>query len=490
MSTSRSTPVPLDPAKLRHDLRTPINHILGYGELLREDLADQGIRKLEDLDKMCLAARQMLEIVEGTAGVPRNASKEPCVAKTPGPEGPPPETDEGDAVLAASVRGRILIVDDNAGNRETLARRLVREGHSMGEAANGQQALAALADGGYDLVLLDVMMPVMDGPAALTRMKSDPALRDIPVIMISALDELTSVIRCIEAGAEDYLPKPFEPTLLRARIGACLEKKALRDQERAHLRVIEETQARLEQELAEAARYVSSLLPPETDTPARVRWCFAPSTELGGDSFGYHWIDDTRYAIYLLDVCGHGVGAALLSVAASNVLHTRSLPSTDFLSPASVLTSLNRTFQMEEHNNMYFTIWYGVFDVVSRILLHASGGHPPAILLAPDTLPLEVAKSNPLIGVMPEAAYEQESLTIPPSTRLVVFSDGAYELKRPQGTMTAFEDFLSWIGEHAHSETLPQDALAWAREITGQKVLEDDLSLLCIDLPDRPPRSS
>jgi phosphoserine phosphatase RsbU/P len=327
------------------------------------------------------------------------------------------------------------------------------------------------------------MMPVLDGHAALVRMKGDPALRDIPVIMISALDELGSVIRCIESGAEDYLPKPFEPTLLRARIRACLEKKALRDQEIGHLRTIEETQARLKGELAEAARYVTSMLPDAMDEPLRVRWCFSPSTELGGDSFGYHWIDPSHFAIHLLDVCGHGVGAALLSVAASNVLRAQSLPGADFLSPASVLAALNTTFPMEDHGDMYFTIWYGVFDTATRTLRHACGGHPPAILLPPGGAPAAVGDPGMLIGVMPDSTFGEASLEIPPGGRLLVFSDGVYELRRPDGSMTSLDDLMAWARGRATSDSLPDDALEWARATAAKTVLDDDFSLVCLDFP-------
>jgi len=140
----------------------------------------------------------------------------------------------------ADPAAAILIVDDDEMNRYTLARRLRREGyHNLTEAAAGVAALALLRSRAFDLVLLDVMMPGMDGYEVLATLKSDPALSGIPVIMISALDEVDSVVRCIELGAEDYLPKPFNPVLLRARVGASLEKKALRDQETAYLGEIE-----------------------------------------------------------------------------------------------------------------------------------------------------------------------------------------------------------------------------------------------------------
>ncbi|HRJ71516.1 MAG TPA: SpoIIE family protein phosphatase [Terrimicrobiaceae bacterium] len=475
-------------AHLRHDLRTPINHILGYSELLEEDLADQGLANLDDLKKIQGAARQLLDLI-GTrlsdASFGGLSFQEAVAAadyeKIEISLDAPVEQEEP----RPAITGRILIVDDQPDNRDVLAKRLVRQGHTTAQAGDGRQALEMLAGAEFDLVLLDVMMPNMDGYTALGRMKSDPALRHIPVIMISALDEIESVVRCIETGAEDFLPKPFNPTLLRARIGASLDKKRFRDQEQAYLREIEETRSRLEDELQEAARYVTSILPAPMEKPFAISWAYEPSTELGGDSFGYHWVDDTHFAIYLLDVCGHGVGAALLSVAAINVIRSSSLPHTDFLDPGQVLGALNDTFQMENHNNMYFTIWYGVYDTATQTLRHASGGHPPALLFDPaaDTL-TQVRCPGMLIGAMPGIAFESESLAIPPGSRLFVYCDGAYEIKRADGQMIRFdEDFLPFVQAHGSSPVLPEDVLKWIRTLHPGKVLDDDYSFLTVSFP-------
>ncbi len=136
------------------------------------------------------------------------------------------------------IHGRILVVDDYVLNRLQLKRSLEQQGHTVSLAENGRQALDELDAGGFDLVLLDILMPEMDGYEVLACLKADPARRELPVIVISAVDEMDSVIRCIAMGAEDYLPKPFDPLLLRARIGACLEKKRLRDQEVEYLQQV------------------------------------------------------------------------------------------------------------------------------------------------------------------------------------------------------------------------------------------------------------
>jgi signal transduction histidine kinase len=153
---------------------------------------------------------------------------------------PPPEAAEGST-------GRLLIVDDEAANRDLLRRHLEREGYRVQEAGNGMQALQQLEAGAYDLMLLDIIMPEIDGYEVLARLKRNPAFRDLPVIVISALDETQSVVRCIEMGAEDYLTKPFDPVLLRARIGASLERKRLRDQERARTAELERALQRLQE---------------------------------------------------------------------------------------------------------------------------------------------------------------------------------------------------------------------------------------------------
>ena len=150
--------------------------------------------------------------------------------------------------------GRLLAVDDDEMNRDMLVRRLQKLGYEVGEASNGRLALQKLKAGNYDLVLLDILMPDLDGFQTLEYMKADPSLRHIPVIMLTALDDAESTVRCIEAGAEDYVPKPFNPTVLRARITASLEKKLLRDQEQAFL-------AQLQVERAKSERLLLNVLP-------------------------------------------------------------------------------------------------------------------------------------------------------------------------------------------------------------------------------------
>jgi sigma-B regulation protein RsbU (phosphoserine phosphatase) len=166
------------------------------------------------------------------------------------------------------------------------------------------------------------------------------------------------------------------------------EAKLEKEHQKTNTALIERNEilTQLNQELAEAADYVKSMLPePINDGSVKTDWRFIPSTSLGGDAFGYHWIDEDHFAIYLLDVSGHGVGAALLSVSVMNTLRSQTLPDTNFKDSKQVLESLNMAFPSEDNNDMFFTIWYGVYRKSTRELTYASGGHPPALLLGEDS---------------------------------------------------------------------------------------------------------
>jgi adenylate cyclase len=240
-------------SRLRHDLRTPLNAIKGYGELLTEDMQDGGnTALLADLEKVGALADELLGQIELMVDRIRDPGGEPSakqadpfeivtdLMRAVAPVNPTAE------VAPRNVGSRILVVDDMAANRDLLSRRLLREGHQVVTVNDGAGVFDSLIGESFDLILLDLMMPGMSGFEVLCRLKASSRTRHIPVIMISALNELDSTVRCIEAGAEDFIPKPFNPILLRARIGACLEKKWLRDREQRHLEDLRVEQLRSE----------------------------------------------------------------------------------------------------------------------------------------------------------------------------------------------------------------------------------------------------
>jgi len=239
--------------RLRHDLRTPLNAIKGYSELLIEDMAGEGEQPLRaDLVKLEDSADQLLAQIDAMVALARQQAdaadddknrRIDVVADVLRSVAPLP----ANGALRADLQpSRILVVDDNPSNRDVLERRLTRDGHTIVTTVDGASALELVSSESFDLVLLDLIMPGMSGFEVLRRLKVAEQTSDIPVIVISALDELDSVVRCIEAGAEDYLSKPFNPTLLQARVAASLEKKWLRDREKKFVADLEQEKRRSE----------------------------------------------------------------------------------------------------------------------------------------------------------------------------------------------------------------------------------------------------
>lgn len=245
------------PSALIHDLRTPLNQIIGYSEMLMDPAVEQSRGDfVPDVQKIHAAGKQLLALIEHHF-LPLRALDKPA-AEAASSEGQPPPIGAGSAtafledatvgdLASGTTPGYLLVVDDIEANRDVLSRRLERQGYEVASAGSGRQALERLRAETFDLVLLDIMMAEMDGYEVLQRLKADETLRHIPVIMISALSEMDSVVRCIEMGAEDYLPKPFNPTLLKARIGACLEKKRARDREKQLFQQLQENHQRLQE---------------------------------------------------------------------------------------------------------------------------------------------------------------------------------------------------------------------------------------------------
>jgi CheY-like chemotaxis protein len=265
----------LDPAKveagdpnldLRHDLRTPINSIIGYSEMLQEEAeALNHTEIIPDLQKIRSAAERFLFLIDDVVDFSRIEAGEMAphlqasdtAAIIQGAMTAASSLEEDTVEEVRTDRGRLLIVDDNEINRDVLARRLEPQGYTTVAAENGRKALEMVRTQKFDLLLLDIMMPELNGYEVLQHLKADSHLRDIPVIMISALDDMDSIVRCIKLGAEDYLPKPFDPVLLRARIGASLEKKRLRDQEIEYLHNVDHV-------IAAAAAVEAGEFDPET----------------------------------------------------------------------------------------------------------------------------------------------------------------------------------------------------------------------------------
>ncbi len=276
----------------------------------------------------------------------------------------------------------VLLVDDQPIIGEAVRRMLAGEPditfHYCKDAAG---AIERAIEVQPTVILQDLVMPDIDGLTLVRMFRENEATREIPMIVLSTKEEPKIKAEAFGLGANDYIVKLPDRLELLARIRHHSKGYINLLQRNEAYRALQASQRLLAKDVAQAAKYVYSLLPEKLRKgPIRTDWRFIPSAHLGGDSFGYDWIDEDHFAFYLLDVSGHGVGAALLSVSALNALRSQSLPQTDFRQPGQVLTALNKAFPMEQQNGLFFTIWYGIYHRATRQLAYAGGGHPPALL--------------------------------------------------------------------------------------------------------------
>ena len=328
------------------------------------------------------------------------------------------------------------------------------------------------------------MMPILDGLEVCRQIKSNPELANIYLILLTARDQEGDLVRGLEMGADDFLGKPPRINELRARVRAGLRLYKATEEIQRQKRLIE-------QELAQASQYVRSLLPEPLEGEVSIQSSFLPSTQLGGDSFDYFWLDDDNLALYLLDVSGHGVGSALLSVSVLNLMRTRSLKhsrtsqdTTNFYKPSEVLSDLNNTFQMSVHNEMYFTIWYGVYNKQTHKLVYSSGGHPPAVLISNEDIPkIKLLKTAGLpIGMMPDINYQEQVCEIDTSSRLYLFSDGVYEIPQENDNIWGFNALIdTFIRTSSDRSSRIEHILTCVKAAANNRPFEDDLSLLEIE---------
>jgi sigma-B regulation protein RsbU (phosphoserine phosphatase) len=383
----------------------------------------------------------------------------------------------------------VLLVDDQAIIGESVRRMLAAESDiALHFCQDPAQAIAAANAVQPTVILQDLVMPNIDGLQLVKFYRANRATRDVPMIVLSSKEEPAVKARAFALGANDYLVKLPDKLELIARI---------RYHSRGYINLLErneafrrlaESQKELAEEVARAAQYVQSLLPEKLRGEPSIDWKFVPSTMLGGDMFGYSWIDDDHLAVYLLDVSGHGVGSSLLAVSAANVLANRSLADVDFRDPGQVLARLNDVFQMERQDGKYFTLFYCVYRRKTRDLAWGNAGHPSPLLFtgpsAAETTVEQLKAPDPLIGMLPPGMpFETVVTPLLPHARLLVYSDGVFEIEGPSGAMWKFSEFVEYVSGMAGDDaSLIEPLLAEARRRRESDTLADDFSLLEVRL--------
>lgn len=383
---------------------------------------------------------------------------------------------------------KILIVDDEPFNVDYLEQELEELDYETIAAINGQEALDKVHSEFPDLILLDIMMPIMDGFTVLSHLKAKPYTRDIPVIVISASNDLQSVVKGIQMGAEDYLSKPFEPTLLFARITSCLEKKRLHDLEKIYLKG-------LERELDIAREMQMSFLPSEL--PKIEGWeiaiYFKAAREVAGDFYDAFLLPDGYLLCVIGDVCDKGVGAALFMTLFRSLI--RATSTSDYfsdnkdkktLSPAERLQhiiSFTNHYIVNTHGdaNMFATIFIGIFNLRDGMLWYINCGHNPPLLLGNGGAITAFQPTGPMVGVIPEAEFSVKEARIEKSDLLLAFTDGIPDSKNMDNVFFGNERLVEALGDFSTTPTNLIDRIqGQVSQFIGTADQYDDITLLAI----------
>ena len=375
---------------------------------------------------------------------------------------------------------RILVIEDDFTTQLVLTKMLEEQGYEVATANDGVEGMEQAKQFLPALIICDWMMPRLDGLEVCRQVKQDPNLSTVFFILLTARGAVEDRVQGLDTGADEFLTKPVDLSELRARVKAGLRLNRV-------YQALQEQKQILEAELMEAAEYVRSLLPPPMSGTVNIDSRFVPSRQLGGDCFDYYWLDPDYLAIYLLDVSGHGLGAALPSISVLNLLRSQNLDGVNFYQPNHVLRALNETFQMDDQNDKYFTIWYGVYNQAKRQLIYSSAGHPPALLLTDspeEGIQVKRLKTVSLpIGMMPDTKFVNQRCDIDHLSTLYVFSDGIYEIMSPDGEIWGLDGFVELLSSQ-RQEIRDQGlnhVLNCVKALSPNESLEDDLSLLMVN---------
>ncbi len=392
-------------------------------------------------------------------------------------------------------RGRVLLVDDNPTNLKVLNDTLKGRGYELRIAKSGEQALQVAEKSRPDLILLDIMMPPgIDGYETIRRLKAGPETQETPVIFLSALSDTRDKVKGFELGAVDYISKPFQADEVIARVDTHLTMHLLRQEVSRRNRELEAANERMRRDLEAAARVQRSLLPdsPPEDDRVRIGWQYHPCDELAGDALNVHRLSQRHISFYIVDVRGHGVPSALLSVSVVRSLE----PTTDasclvtgpdgvITAPAAVAERLNTLYPKESNAELYFTMIYGVLDLATGRLRFVQAGHPGPILVRPGAPAEQINAPSLIVGAIQNATFSDSEIQLLAGDRLYLVSDGLYEEtdeSDEQFTVPRLIDSLAARADEpleASLEAVRQDLVAWH----GSDDFSDDLSILGIEIP-------
>ena len=333
---------------------------------------------------------------------------------------------------------RLLIVDDSPTNLKILEKTLENQGYELAFAKCGEQALEMAGKLDPTLILLDIIMPDIDGYEVCRRLKEDPATSHISIIFLTALSNTEDKVKGFEMGAVDYIIKPFQKPEIQARVRNHVHLHRLKQQLEEKNQQLEAANERMRADLKAAARMQVSLLPkqPPKNDSASFAWFYHPCEDLGGDAFNVFRLDDTHLGMYVIDVSGHGVSAALLSVSVlrsltphgeQSILRRNTGSGVQVESPSVVAERLNQMYPMSRNDMHFVALVYGVLDIETSIFRYVCAGHPGPVLCRPGQTPEAFDPPGFVIGMLENGDFRDHEVTLAPGDRLLLYSDGLIE---------------------------------------------------------------
>jgi len=405
---------------------------------------------------------------------------------TPPPPGTTPHASD-------RAPARVLVVGPAAGGRDALGRDVQREGYAVETAGPADEALARLRAEPFDLVLLDVHQPETDGPRFLEALRKDAGLAQVPVVVVSAVDDVESTAQCLELGADDYLPRVFRPAMLRTRLSAALDRRRLRDAES------------LTREMAVARNIQRDFLPEALPVARGVQLeaALQPARQVSGDFYdAFVLVPSGTIIIVVGDVCDKGVGAALFMALFRSLIRASADPvgggaiqmiggrrtlvrqSLENATPAELLTRVagftnNYIARLHGRTNMFATVFLGALTPMTGQFDFVNAGHEPAIVIAPDGGTRELRPTGPALGLLPDAEFGAGEGRLGTGDCLVAFTDGLVEARSPAGEAFGTERLQDALrANRTSASNLVRGVIEALRAFTGPAEPHDDVTLL------------
>lgn len=395
-------------------------------------------------------------------------------------------------------REQLLLVDDHLNSLSHLIAALQKRGYGVHFAETGEEALKIARETRPCLILLDIIMPGMDGHEVCRQLKADRETSGIAVIFVSALDDEKDLLKGFKLGAVDYITKPFQVPEVMARVDAHLKIRRLEQCLSNNNKQLEAMNRRMKRDLEAATRVQQALLPSVIPaiSQAKTAWAFRPCDELAGDALNIHQLDESHYSLYVVDVSGHGVPAALLSVTVTRSLmphpdracvlraYDNGDESVSVVDPADVARRLNVMYPMQQNAMLYFTLVYGVLNTRTGSFRFVTAGHPGPIHVNSELTTRILDSPQVPIGVLDDADFKTTEIYVRPGERIYLYSDGLYEQRNAEGELfgrdrlcrTISESYASPLGESV--DQLLHSAVSWP----DHEHFSDDVSVLAFEI--------